>query len=137
MSVKKQKARKHEAVGSRSRAKPKGLDLEAIDEKKLRKRLSTIYELESARDAARRIHDLQKANFSSAKAELEAAEEALANEIRDQRGGMGPLYEGVSGASSETKDAAKDVEEKASAPAEKGDGKSKGAKKPAPVAAVV
>ena len=84
--------------------KPKAISLDELDEKKAKKRLKDIYRLEKEVEKKTALFDLASRDRRSAQASMEQAIEDLENEIREQRDGMGPLFDGVEGTSSETKE---------------------------------
>lgn len=74
-------------------ARKKELDVSKIDEKRGKKMLAAIHELEREAERKRHLFELASQNRRAAKAELEEAEDALRKEINDQRFGAGPLFD--------------------------------------------
>ena len=70
----------------------KEIDTTKLTTGEAQKRVATIYKLEKTIQAKRKLHDLAKVGAKSAKAALTTAEDALAQEIDEQRFGPGPLF---------------------------------------------
>lgn len=63
-----------------------------LPEAEARKRVAAIYRLEKVVGSKRAVHDAAKRGAKSAKTALSEAEEALEQEINEQRFGPGPLF---------------------------------------------
>jgi predicted small lipoprotein YifL len=68
------------------------IDPGSLDHDKARKRLRKIYALEKDVERCQAVFDSASTQRRAAKADLEAAQEALELEIREQRFGPGPLF---------------------------------------------
>lgn len=68
------------------------VDTSKLTPEKAIKRLDAIYKLEKIVEKKQASYDLASRARRAAKAELEQAQEELANEIQDQRFGPGPLF---------------------------------------------
>lgn len=73
-------------------AKAKEVDVETLPEVEVKKRVAAIYKLERVLERKRIAYDTATRHRNAAKAELEAAEEALQQELDEQRFGPGPLF---------------------------------------------
>lgn len=69
------------------------VDLNNLPAAELAKRCKRIYELEKARDIARERHVAAKKTPAAYKRKLDEAQEALDQEIEEQRFGPGPLFD--------------------------------------------
>lgn len=86
------KAAKKKATRKPAAAVAKEVDAAGLEPTEARKRCAAIYKFERKVEAKRKLHDLAKAGAKSAKAQLTDAEDALEQEIREQRFGPGPLF---------------------------------------------
>jgi len=87
------KAAADKAAAAKATApQPKEIDPKKITEAEGQKRCAAIYKLEKIIEGKRALHDVAKRGAASAKAALKEAEEALAQEIHEQRFGPGPLF---------------------------------------------
>jgi len=91
-------AQKAAATRAAAKAKPeptkpqKEIDPKTLDTAEAQKRCAAIYKLEKIVEGKRALHDVAKRGAAAAKSALKEAEEALAQEIHEQRFGPGPLF---------------------------------------------
>jgi hypothetical protein len=83
-------------------AKPKPVNVKALEPEKMTKRLAAIYKLEQECETARASFDLASQARRAARAKLDEANDALEKEIREQRYGPGPLFNATGDGPAET-----------------------------------
>ena len=87
------KAAADKAAAAKAAApKPKEIDATKLTAEQGQKRCAAIYRMEKIIEGKRALHDVAKRGAAAAKSALKEAEEALAQEIHEQRFGPGPLF---------------------------------------------
>ena len=73
-------------------SKPREVDPNSLEGDDAKKRVAAIYKLEKVIEGKRAVHDVAKRAAKAAKAALTEAEEAMEQELHEQRFGPGPLF---------------------------------------------
>lgn len=87
------KGKKQGKLASDVARRKEELDVSKLDATRAKKMLDSIHALERVVEKKQRLFDLASQNRRAAKAELEEAQDALSQEINDQRFGPGPLFD--------------------------------------------